>query len=214
MRARYPEYAGYIHDAGTLLLNIINGILDLARIEAGRALLREEHVALGGLIASAINTIRPLAHKKSIDLDCTIEEPATMVYVDPINFKQVLLNILSNSVKFTEPGGRLHVDSMLHKSGDLVVSIEDTGIGIPAEQIQRVVQPFEQVADHLTRKHDGTGLGLPIAKALIELHGGELVLRSQLGAGTTVMLRLPSERVRNQETSRATKDAGEPLSGA
>jgi signal transduction histidine kinase len=197
MRENYPEYAGHIHDAGTILLNIINGILDLARIEAGRVLLEEELVALGGLIQSSINTIKPIAQRKFIEIDCQIEKPATMLYVDATKFKQVTLNLLSNSVKFTEPRGRIEVDSALHKSGDLVLSIKDTGIGIPPEQIDRIFQPFEQVADHLTREHEGTGLGLPIAKALIELHGGELVLSSQPGDGTTARLRLPRDRVRS-----------------
>ena len=194
MRENYPEYAGYIHDAGTILLDIINGILDLARIEAGRVLLQEELITLGGLIQSSVNTIKPIAQRKSIEIDCEIEQPSTMIYVDPTKFKQVTLNLLSNSVKFTEPRGRIQVNSVLQKSGDLVLSIKDTGIGIPAEQIEKIFQPFEQVADHLTREHEGTGLGLPIAKALIELHGGELVLSSQLGAGTTARLRLPGDQ--------------------
>lgn len=206
MRGRYPEYAGYIHDAGTILLDIINGILDLARIEAGRVPLQEELVALGEVVRSAVNTMKPIAQGKYVELDCGIEEPSPMIYVDPIKFKQVTLNILSNSVKFTEPRGRVQVDSVLHKSGDLVLSIRDTGIGIPAEQIERVFQPFEQVADHLTREHEGTGLGLPIAKALIELHGGDLVLSSQLGAGTTARLRLPGNRVRSIDASAATQN--------
>ena len=203
MRENYPEYAGYIHDAGTILLNIINGILDLARIEAGRVLLQEELISLGGLIQSSINTIRPIAQRKSLQIDCNIQHPSTMIYVDSTKFKQVTLNLLSNAVKFTEPRGRIQVDSVLRKSGDLVLSIKDTGIGIPPEQIERIFQPFEQVADHLTREHEGTGLGLPIAKALIELHGGELVLSSQPGAGTTARLRLPSDRVRSVATSDA-----------
>jgi signal transduction histidine kinase len=201
MRANYSEYAGYIHDAGTILLDIIDGILDLARIEAGHVLLQEEFVVLGGLLKSTINTIRPIAQRKFIEIDCNIQKPATMIYVDSTKFKQVTLNLLSNSVKFTEPRGRIQVESMLHKSGDLVLSISDTGIGIPPEHIERIFQPFEQVADHLAREHQGTGLGLPIAKALIELHGGELVLSSQLGAGTTARLRLPGDRVRSAAAS-------------
>jgi signal transduction histidine kinase len=197
MRENYPEYAGHIHDAGTILLDIINGILDLARIEAGRVLLQEELISLDGLIQSSINTIKPIAQRKSIELDCRIEEPGTMIYVDATKFKQMTLNLLSNSIKFTEPRGRIQIASAFHKSGDLVLSIKDTGIGIPPEQIDRIFQPFEQVADHLTREHEGTGLGLPIAKALIELHGGELVLSSQPGAGTTAKLRLPGDRVRS-----------------
>lgn len=201
MRANYSEYAGYIHDAGTILLDIINGILDLARIEAGHVSLQEEFVRLGGLLESTINTITPIAQRKFIEIDCNIQKPATMIYVDSTKFKQVMLNLLSNSVKFTEPRGRIQVESMLHKSGDLVLSISDTGIGIPPEHIERIFQPFEQVADHLAREHQGTGLGLPIAKALIELHGGELVLSSQLGAGTTARLRLPGDRVRSAAAS-------------
>lgn len=201
MRANYSEYAGYIHDAGTILLDIINGILDLARIEAGHVSLQEEFVRLGGLLESTINTITPIAQRKFIEIDCNIQKPATMIYVDSTKFKQVMLNLLSNSVKFTEPRGRIQVQSMLHKSGDLVLSISDTGIGIPPEHIERIFQPFEQVADHLAREHQGTGLGLPIAKALIELHGGELVLSSQLGAGTTARLRLPGDRVRSAAAS-------------
>src|SRR6201987_155269 len=197
MRRSYPEYAGYIHDAGTILLDIINGILDLARIEAGRVLLQEEFIPIGRLVQSSINTIRPIAQRKFIDIDSNIQNPSTMIYVDATKLKQVTLNLLSNSVKFTEQRGRIKVDSVLHKSGDLVLSISDTGIGIPPGQIERIFQPFEQIADHLTREHEGTGLGLPIAKALIELHGGELVLSSQPGIGTTARLRLPGDRVRS-----------------
>ena len=203
MRENYPEYAGYIHDAGTILLDIINGILDLARIEAGHVLLQEEFFAIGELLKSTINTIRPIAERKSIEVICNIQKPVTMIYVDSTKFKQIALNLLSNAVKFTEPRGRIQVDSVFHKSGDLVLSIRDTGIGIPPEQIERIFQPFEQIADHLTREHEGTGLGLPIAKALIELHGGELILNSKPGAGTTATLRLPGDRVRSVAASAA-----------
>jgi len=127
-------------------------------------------------------------------VECVTGDPPLMVNVDSTKFKQVMLNLMSNSVKFTKPGGGIRIESALDKSGDLVLQISDTGIGIPPEQIEKVFQPFEQVADHLTREHEGTGLGLPIAKALIELHGGELVLSSVVGVGTTARLRLPSPR--------------------
>ncbi len=197
MRESYPEYAGYIHDSGNILLHIINDILDLSRIEARLVALQEEIIAFGGIVQSAIDTIRPIAQRKFIEIECNIHNPSTLIYVDATKFKQVTLNILSNSVKFTQPGGCIQVDSVLQKNGDLVLSIRDTGIGIPPEQIERIFQPFEQVADHLTREHEGTGLGLPIAKALIELHGGELVLSSQPDTGTTARVRLPGDRVRN-----------------
>lgn len=211
MRGSYPEYAGYIHDAGTGLLDIINGILDIARIEAGHVALQEDFITLGQLVRSSINTIRPIAQQKFITIDCNIQKPSTMIYVDATKFKQVTLNLLSNSVKFTKPRGSIQVDSERHKNGDLVLSISDTGIGIPPEEIERIFQPFEQIADHLTREHEGTGLGLPIAKALMELHDGELVLSSQPGTGTTARLRLPGDRVRSAAATVAAQDtAGYP----
>ena len=210
-RERYPEYARYIHDAGLILLDIIDGILDLARIEAGKVELQEEFAGLNALIQSAVITILPGAQNKSIDVESRIENFSSMhVYIDSTKFKQILINLLSNSVKFTEPRGRIEIKSVLDKSGDLLLSISDTGIGIPAEQIEKVFQPFEQVADHLTRQHEGTGLGLPIAKALTELHGGQLLLCSELGVGTTVSLRLPSARVRHIAVPAAENNDGRP----
>src|SRR5215469_11749501 len=200
-RERYPEYAGYIHDAGSILLEIINGILDLARIEAGKVLLQEEFIQFDTLINSVITTIRPIAERKFVKLDCPCRHPSLTVNVDPTKIKQVMFNLLSNAVKFTAPKGHIQIESLLHESEDLILLISDTGSGIPPEQIEKVFQPFEQVEDHLTREHAGTGLGLPIAKALIELHGGELVLSSELGVGTTARLRLPSARVRHNAAS-------------
>src|SRR5215472_9702164 len=118
------------------------------------------------------------------------------ICVDQTKFSQIILNVLSNSVKFTEPEGRILIGSGLDDRGDLVISIKDTGIGIPPEHLERVLSPFEQVADHLTKENEGTGLGLPIARALIELHGGDLTLSSDVGIGTTVAVRLPHERIR------------------
>jgi signal transduction histidine kinase len=208
-RERYPEYAGYIYDAGSMLLDIINGILDLARIEAGKIDLEEEFIEFCTLVQSAITTIRPIAQRKSIEVDCVLNDLSMMVYVDPTKLKQILLNLLSNSVKFTDTRGRIRIDLAATKIGDLVLSITDTGIGIPPEQIEKVFQPFEQVEDHLTREHEGTGLGLPIAKALIEVHGGELLLTSELGVGTTARLRLPAARVLHNAAPGATEDGSD-----
>jgi signal transduction histidine kinase len=192
---RYPQYAEYIHDAGILLLNIINGLLDLARIQAGRVDLDEQIVAVGELIQSAVRTITPIAERKSIYVDCDLGEASMLICVDQTKFRQIILNLLSNGVKFTEPKGRILIGSGVDGQGDLVISIKDTGVGIPHEHLERVLSPFEQVADHLTKENEGTGLGLPIARALIELHGGNLTLSSDLGIGTTVALRLPHERI-------------------
>lgn len=194
-RDRYPQYAEYIHDAGILLLNIINGLLDLARIQAGKVDLEEQIVAVGELVQAAVRTLAPIAQKKSIELSCELAQSATLVCVDQTKFRQIMINLLSNGIKFTEPPGRILIESSVNGRGDLVISIKDTGIGIPPEHLERVLNPFEQVADHLTKENEGTGLGLPIARALIELHGGDLALSSELGIGTTVALRLPHERV-------------------
>jgi signal transduction histidine kinase len=132
-----------------------------------------------------------------IDVDCELVHSSTLICVDQTKFKQIILNLLSNGVKFTESRGRIMIGSGVNGQGDLVISIKDTGIGIPSEHLERVLNPFEQVADHLTKENEGTGLGLPIARALIELHGGSLTLSSDLGVGTTVALRLPHERIRD-----------------
>jgi signal transduction histidine kinase len=194
-KERYPEYAEYIHDAGILLLNIINGLLDLARIQAGKVDLEEQLVGVDELLQSVVRTIAPIAQKKSIDIACLTPQEPISVFVDQTKFRQIMLNLLSNGVKFTEPNGRISIGYVVDSSGDMVVSIKDTGIGIPSEHLQRVLNPFEQVADHLTKENEGSGLGLPIARALMELHGGELILNSTLGVGTTVFLRLPHGRV-------------------
>ena len=191
---RYPEYAGYIHDAGSILLEIIDGILDLARIEAGKVQLQEEPIGLDALIQSVITTIRPIAQRKSVEINCLTGHLPLTVYVDLTKIKQVMFNLLSNAVKFTASRGRIRIEAGRCTDGDLVLLISDTGIGIPPEQIEKVFQPFEQVADHLTREHEGTGLGLPIARAIVELHGGELVLSSEFRIGTTARLRLPGAR--------------------
>ena len=192
---RYPEYAEYIHDAGILLLNIINGLLDLARIQAGKVDLEEQLVGIDELIQSVFRTIAPIAQKKSIDITCLHPQEPISIFIDQTKFRQIMLNLLSNGIKFTEPRGRVSVDYFVDDSGDMVISIKDTGIGIASEHLQRVLNPFEQVADHLTKENEGSGLGLPIARALMELHGGELILSSILGVGTTVCLRLPNGRV-------------------
>jgi len=194
-KERYPEYAQYIHDAAIHLLDLINGILDLARIEAGKVELEEEDVSISDLLYSAVTTVRPIADKKLVVIECRHRRTDALIRVDQTKFKQVLLNLLSNAVKFTQPSGSVVVDCRHDMQGDLVISVKDTGVGIPPEQLQKVLEPFEQVEDHLTRRNEGTGLGLPIAKALIELHGGQLVLDSMLNVGTTAELRLPRGRI-------------------
>jgi signal transduction histidine kinase len=195
-RDKHAEYAGYIHDSAEHLLGIVNDILDLARIEAGRVELDERTDALDRLIRSAVQTIKPMAERKSIAISHRIEPEDVLVYVDQTKLRQVLLNLLSNAVKFTAECGQISVDCALDDKGSLSIAVRDTGIGIPAHSLDRVLEPFEQIEGHLTRKSAGTGLGLPIARALVRAHDGELRLTSKLGVGTMVEVKLPASRVR------------------
>jgi signal transduction histidine kinase len=154
-RERYPQYAEYIHDAGILLLSIINGLLDLARIEAGKVDLEEQLVGVGELIHSAVRTIDPIAQKKSIQIKCELSHSTTVIHVDQMKIRQIMLNILSNSIKFAEPDGEISIESLINSNRDLIISIKDNGIGIAPENINRVLKPFEQVADHLTKENEG-----------------------------------------------------------
>ena len=193
-KERYPEYAKYIHEAAVHLLEVINGILDLARIEAGKVELEEACVSLSALVDLAVTTLRPISEKKLVNLEYRFGAWEPFIFVDKTKFTQVLFNIISNAVKFSKPGDCVTV-YCARDGGGLVIAVQDTGVGIPREQLQKVLEPFEQVEDHLTRQNEGTGLGLPIAKALIELHGGRLILHSEVAKGTTAELHLPGYRV-------------------
>jgi signal transduction histidine kinase len=174
---------------------MLNGVLEFARIEAGRVPLDEQEVPLDELLDAAIRPVRKAADEKSVTImfGMMIERA---LHIDVVKMTQVLVNILSNAVKFTPSGGNVDIDADLLNDGGLVVMIRDTGRGIAVEDLERVFQPFGQVDDHLTRENDGIGLGLPIARSLTRLHGGDLVLTSDVGVGTMVEIRLPPSRVR------------------
>lgn len=195
-RERYPEYAKHIHEAGIHLLDIVNEILDLARIDAGRVELDEELLPIIDVMHASMETILPLAIDKSLTLNCQSELRDRLVYVDPTKMRQVLINLLGNAVKFTEEGGRVSLTAFLGGGDELVISVMDTGTGIPSEDIDRVLRPFEQAENPFSLRNKGTGLGLSIARALVKLHGGELMLESEFGRGTTVSIHLPGHRVR------------------
>lgn len=188
-------YAKYIRESGTQLLSMLNGVLDLARIDAGKLTLDEQLVDVVEIVQSALRAVRARAAEKSVQLDATAVGSVGL-YVDPSRLSQVLVNLLSNAVKFTAEGGTVGVAVMVEPAGSLQITVSDTGCGIPGELLTRVLQPFGQIEEHLTRENDGLGLGLPIAAALIRLHGGDVVLHSEVGVGTTVEVRLPAERVR------------------
>jgi len=188
---KYAEYCSDIKGSGTYLLDVINDILDMSKIEAGRMQLEAEDVALDQIINEAMRVTAVNADEKSIAM--TVEAAAGLsIRGDRRALKQILLNLLSNAVKFTPEGGRIAVKARVN--GDAaVIAIEDTGIGIAREALARLGRPFEQVESQLTKVYKGSGLGLAIAKSLVELHGGAMRIRSAEGVGTSVIVRLPAD---------------------
>jgi two-component system, cell cycle sensor histidine kinase PleC len=189
-------YGKYIHEAGTRLLGIVNDVLTLARIEADKLELDEQIASLDEVLRASVRTVQPDAEKKSIAI-AHEHEPDYLVHLDPSKIKQAFSHLLSNAVKFNAEGGSVRVSAQGSPGDDLVIAIRDTGCGIPAEYLDRVLEPFGQVEDHLTRENEGVGLGLPLARAMIGLHGGTLTLTSEVGAGTLVEVKLPAQRLRN-----------------
>ncbi|HWB52508.1 MAG TPA: HAMP domain-containing sensor histidine kinase [Stellaceae bacterium] len=191
----HTAYGRYIHEAGSRLLGILNDVLTLARIEAGKLELDEQIASLDEVLSASVRARRVEAEAKSI----TIRRepgPDNFVFLDPSKMKQAFDHLLSNAVKFTAAGGDVSIAATIGDAGELVVTIRDTGCGIPADYLDRVLEPFGQVEDHLTRENEGVGLGLPLARAITGLHGGTLSLSSELGAGTAVAVTLPSARLR------------------
>ena len=197
--ARYRDYAQDIHGSGHHLLRIINDLLDLSKVEAGRLELHNLPVRVDTLFETCRRMVSDRAAAAGIDLDFRAGD--LVVNVDELRLEQVLLNLVSNAVKFTPTGGRIRVSASLALSGETIISVVDTGIGMAAEDIPRALQPFGQIDNSLARPHGGTGLGLPLAQRLVELHGGTMRLDSELGKGTTVTIVLPAERTRYPELS-------------
>jgi signal transduction histidine kinase len=184
------EHIGYILESGRHLLTLINDVLDLSKIEAGRIDLRREWVAPQQLLDSARDVIRPLALKKTVEVDIDDCRDVRQVLVDAVRIKQVLYNLLSNAVKFTPSGGRVHVTTSQTEEA-LWISVKDTGIGISAPDHPRLFREFERIESMTTPKAEGTGLGLALVKRLVELHGGHITFESELGKGSTFTFDIP-----------------------
>ncbi|MHA1546269.1 MAG: ATP-binding protein [Alphaproteobacteria bacterium] len=187
--AKYQEYATDIHTSGQYLLDVINDILDMSKIEAGRITLDTKKIELLPLVEDAVRTVAAKAHEAGITLTTEVG-PAVSVTADRRALKQILLNLLSNAVKFTSDGGKVVVHAQLGE-GQVNISISDDGIGIPARDIEKLGRPFAQVENQLTKSRRGSGLGLAISRSLIELHGGKLTIQSAQKQGTTVSFALP-----------------------
>jgi two-component system, cell cycle sensor histidine kinase PleC len=195
---KYREYCSDIHQSGQYLLDVINDILDMSKIEAGRIRLDAEPIELEPFLNDAMRVVSGRANDKRLKLTARIGR-GIRLSADHRLLKQIMLNLLSNAVKFTPEGGRVTVRARKTAGGWVSISIADTGIGIPEEALARLGRPFEQVESQLTKSHQGSGLGLAIAKSLTELHHGSMRIHSTPGRGTMVLLRLPINRAAVQK---------------
>jgi two-component system cell cycle sensor histidine kinase PleC len=190
------EYSGLINDSGHHLLALINDILDLAKIEAGRFTLRESDVDLRLLITDCLSLMNAKAQEGDVALSTYMAPDMPHIFGDDRALRQVILNLLSNAVKFTPPGGHVNVESYLRNDGTTVIAVSDDGTGIAEDDIPRVFENFGQGRHDVATNERGTGLGLPIVKGLVTAHGGTIELRSQHGTGTCVTVTLPASRAR------------------
>ncbi|MGH6948730.1 MAG: ATP-binding protein [Kiloniellales bacterium] len=193
--SQYGEYAKDINESGQHLLALINDILDLSKVESGLDELNEESIDLGKLVPSVVRLIHQRAQKESVTLRLDIPNELPALRADQRKVKQVLVNLMSNAVKFTNAGGEVVLKVRADSAQGYRFQVIDTGIGIAPEDIAKAMAQFGQVHSGLTREYEGTGLGLPLAKSLVELHGGTLRLESELGVGTTVTVSFPADRI-------------------
>jgi two-component system cell cycle sensor histidine kinase PleC len=200
---KYREYAGDINASGAHLLDVINDILDISKIEAGEMKLAEENVDLPALVESAITLLGEQAQTQDITLNRNFPINEVRLHADPRSIKQIVINLVSNAVKFTPPGGTITLEIAINNQNAVSLTVRDTGIGIKPENIATVLEPFGQVADIYSRPYEGTGLGLPLAKSLLELHGGTLHISSRPGEGTTVTASFPASRMMARDISEA-----------
>jgi signal transduction histidine kinase len=191
---RYRDYADNIFTSGTHLLSLINNILDISKLDAEHLELNDEIVDLKTEISNCIETMTPLADKGHVVLSATFEAKLPLLRADKKRLCQILLNLISNAIKFTPENGKVRVSASCCGDG-LVMAVADTGIGMAPDEVPKALERFGQIDSRLARKYEGTGLGLPLAKRLTELHGGVLRIESQINAGTMVSVVFPLERV-------------------
>jgi signal transduction histidine kinase len=193
--ARYNDYVRDIHKSGSHLLDIINDILDLTRIESGHLALAEQVIDVSDVINESERMMADVARERRIAIEIALPAPSFEIDADPRRLKQILTNLLSNAIKFSPEGSRVAVSAARSVDGTCELVVADRGIGMSAPDLNRALRPFEQVDNALARRFEGTGLGLTLTKSLTELHGGTLSIESAPGKGTTVTVRLPAARV-------------------
>jgi two-component system, cell cycle sensor histidine kinase PleC len=185
------EYSNLIQDAAGHLLAVINDILDISKIQSGKYALNNRDIDLDEIVASCIASFKPQAQDAGVTLNQRVAADIPKVKGDPIKVRQIFTNLVGNAIKFTQPGGSVAIEAHRLSDGGVAVTVRDTGIGMTDEEILVALTPFGQVDGSKTRWREGTGLGLPIARALVELHGGELEIRSTKNVGTEVAVLLP-----------------------
>jgi signal transduction histidine kinase len=201
---RINDYVGIIHKSATHLLEVVNDVLDIARIEAGKAELQDEEFHPSSMIGACVQIVSANARAKGLKLVIeTGDDDLCRLCGDERRFRQVLLNLLSNAIKFTQPGGTIIVCTRHDADGNFAFQVQDNGPGMTEEEIIIALEPFGQVDAGLERRHEGTGLGLPLALSLTELHGGALKIESEKHHGTTATVTVPVERVRIEKSPRA-----------
>jgi PAS domain S-box-containing protein len=193
--AKYQEYARDVAESGRFLLAIINDILDLSKIEAGQLSINVQAVDLVELLQRCFRLIEGRARQGAVELTVDAHEGLPVVMADPRSLTQIVINLLNNAVKFTPAGGTVRLHAAATQAGAVEIVVTDTGIGMSEDDIAVALRPFEQIDRGHDRQHEGTGLGLPIVKGLVDLHGGALEIKSRTGEGTSVTVRLPPERV-------------------
>ncbi len=188
---KVEQYSAYIKQAAEHLLALINGILDVSKIQAGKLAVDQEKVSIIPILESCLLIVEAKAREKDIEIESHLAPRIPDFFADPLRLKQILINLLSNAVKFTPAKGRIRIDVNSKGANFATISITDTGMGMSISEIDTALSPFGQVDAGFNKRHEGTGLGLPIAFALARLHGGDLKIESQKGVGTRVSVILP-----------------------
>jgi two-component system, cell cycle sensor histidine kinase PleC len=190
LEERQLKYVRSVLTSGRHLLSLVNDVLDLSKVEAGRMKLDREWVPVALVVDSVWGVVEPLAHKQGLTLALELPENLPPVQADPMRLKQVLYNLLSNAIKFTPPGGSVTLRAR-QEAERMVIEVVDTGVGVRKEDIPRLFREFEQLAPVGDEKPEGTGLGLSLTRRLVELHGGQVTVESQVGQGSTFRVDLP-----------------------
>ena len=200
--SEYYEFVNHIHTAGLNLLDLVNEILDLAKVEAGKDEVLEEVIEISEVIRSVTSLVQNQAKGAGVEVKLEIDKDLPALRADAHKIRQILSNLLTNAIKFTKAGGMVTIRAGNRPESGYRIQIVDTGIGIAPEDIAKALSKFGQVDSNLTRRYEGTGLGLPLTRALVELHGGMFDLQSEVGVGTKVTIQFPATRVVNQDVNR------------